>query len=804
MENGHGLAPAVDGGESLLPLTTSSNSSSAHGSPHKSRGSGCCGFGGSSRRLLFRRPGIANRKFARLFFYLSFFLVAAFIGAFLDDRIAGTTSSHAHDTRQRRGPFSWSALSDYLASTMSTAPLREFELLFLEPSEIHPPPSRGRGLLGGLTGSGKPSVSSLRRLAHQRLHALMSADAPDPFPPSQTETYYHALTRLHTARYIKIHNGRLPPPGYDEFVRWAADRGCEVDDYGLIDEDLEPYRKFYAGRPDKLREAAAGIIDRYPHIYGIKIRSGKTVMDYESEYEVEMRGRRSAERTEALLRLKQQEQMPGQGFDQDQSEQVAKQMAKEAQAMKGSDKKGGGKGKPVVVQGRSESGAKNATRLQKRQVAKGVKQQPEDGGKPEPAVDADTELGDGVDIELDAATGVKGSAKGAGGFGPVPEGANADNTFKLTDSPPASPKSFEQASKTDNVMGSPTRPQNTPGGDPDVRPGETPIVDWMKEVYPPLIDPFAYALPDMDIPFNFYDEPRMFVKLDDFLRGPPMTDSEAALVSSLRNRTHDQVFRDLVSGLEPSWKDWTKEAKKMGCVDGVDDHGFFLGPTTLAFVDLTERKVPMLNATTEEYWRVYTENARKPPIPFPSYPKDTPDRVLLPIFGGAKPRQCFADITLPSYAAMTYGSYPWGWDQLPAWETKDSTVYWRGTTTGGWMAGGRDWRKFHRQRLIKEWADRRLAIPITKGQQTWDGSKAADSVYFDIFLTGIKQCDDTPGSARDDPAARSVLGDPTTWAAGFEPSVCDLAHRYYEGKLVKEYKRGTENLSVPEFEYWTK
>ncbi|KAI9010701.1 glycosyl transferase family 90-domain-containing protein [Hyaloraphidium curvatum] len=333
---------------------------------------------------------------------------------------------------------------------------------------------------------------------------------------------------------------------------------------------------------------------------------------------------------------------------------------------------------------------------------------------------------------------------------------------------------------------------------------EPPILDWMKEVYPPLIDPFAYALPDMDVPFNFYDEPRMFARLDDFLEGPPMSDDEAALLDTLANRTSDDVFRDLVSGLEPAWQDWTAEAKAMGCVDGVDDHGFFLGPTTLAFVDLTPRRVPMLNASTPEYWAAAEKLRGHKPFPFPHYPRDTPHRVLLPIFGGAKPRQCFADITLPSYAALTYGSYPWGWDAQPAWERKAERVYWRGTTTGGWIAGGRDWRRFHRQRLIKNWAGRRVSIPVPEGKAMWDGEGAPGSVYFDIFLTGVKQCDESPGSAREDPAAKDVLGDPEGWDEGFEPSVCDLAHRYYEGLLVKEYKRGTENLTVPEQEYWSK
>jgi hypothetical protein len=586
----------------------------------------------------------------------------------------------------------------------------------------------------------------------------MSADAPDPHFPSKTENYYRALTRLHTARYILNHGGRLPPPGYDEFVRWAADRGCEVDDYGLIDEDLEPYRKFYAGRPEKFKEAAASIIDRYPNIYGIKIRNRKTVMDYTSEFEIEMRAKRAARRNGGKG-VKNEDDEPE---EVDNSEEVAKQVANEAKISKEDDDNP-----------RAGKGAKGTKpRLVRRQIPDGADDgQDDDGGA------------NGQDA---------GNADDGGGTGSPPASAKeaASSASKSTGGTPTSK--------------SPGKSKTSSGGDPDVLPGETPIVDWMKEVYPPLIDPFAYILPDMDIPFNFYDEPRMFVRLDDFLKGPPMSDSEAALISTIKNRTNDKVFRDLVSGLEPSWHDWSAAAKKMGCVDGVDQHGFFLGPTTLALVDLTERKVPMLNSSDEQFWVVYTENLKNPPLPFPSYPEDTPDRVLLPIFGGAKPRQCFADITLPSYAALTYGSYPWGWDQLPTWDTKTDSVYWRGTTTGGWMAGGRDWRKFHRQRLIKEWADRRLAIPVSESQVSWDGTRPAGSVHFDIFLTGIKQCDDSPGSARDDPAAKSVLGDPANWAPGFEPSVCDLAHKYYDGKLVKQYKRGTENVTVPEFEYWTK
>lgn len=647
------------------------------------------------------------RKLLRFALLLLLVVGSALLGFFV---AGGGPAAGSHESASRGN---W----DRLAGLLSSEPLKEFERLFLDDGEIK---------------AGK-SQTVLRLRAHRRLHALLSADPPEPPKPSgkPTDEYYKLLTRLHVARYVANHNGRLPPPGFAEFVRWAADRGCEVDDYSLIDEDLEPYRKFYAGRPDVLKKAAAGIIDRYPQIYGIKIRSGKTVMDYVSEYEVEMRARRALRRKVQQNRLKQaakNKTAAGTANRPENWEKLKGKLSREAAVFSG---KSAGT-KPANPKQKSKPKAKS--RLRRR---------------------LDPMLGANADfLDLD------------------------DPAFALPPAPPVS----------------------TPGPgivDPTAEPGEAPILDWMKEVYPPLIDPFAYALPDMDVPFNFYDEPRMFVRLSDFLEGGPMTDREAKLVDTLKDRQSDEIFRDLVSGLEPSWFDWRDEAKKMGCEEGVDSHGFFLGPTTLQFVDLTKRQVPMLPVNSTEFWVVYTENRDKPKIPFPSYPEDTKERVLLPIFGGAKPRQCFADITLPSYAALTYGSYPWGWNSLPTWESKSDKVYWRGTTTGGWLAGGRDWRVFHRNKFIKEWSGRKIDLPPI-------GKRPGGKVDMDVMLTGIKQCDETPGSARDDPAVVDILGDPTTWEQGFEPSVCDLAHEYYRGMVVKEYRRGVENLTVPEVEYWNR
>ena len=130
---------------------------------------------------------------------------------------------------------------------------------------------------------------------------------------------------------------------------------------------------------------------------------------------------------------------------------------------------------------------------------------------------------------------------------------------------------------------------------------------------------------------------------------------------------------------------------------------------------------------------------------------------LMPVFSQSK-ISSFQDMLLPS---------PWYWNgnakyeewRDPLWEEKRDSLFWRGSTTGGFAKGG-NWKAGHRMRFVErvnrgdvERQDERILVPSSDldrgrgGAGNWGGhevqstSMGHHSQLFDVLFSEIGQCD---------------------------------------------------------------
>jgi hypothetical protein len=281
--------------------------------------------------------------------------------------------------------------------------------------------------------------------------------------------------------------------------------------------------------------------------------------------------------------------------------------------------------------------------------------------------------------------------------------------------------------------------------------------DWQQEATTGMMKSFVQYLPDMDLAFNIHDEPRVIVphdllsRLVDIAKGKNMPAANhhqepannfsprPADMNEGRHFAEVKVTRFNVFAHQPTWTHSRLSCPPDSPARAVDDStrdnitsyaysnlGFVYNHT--AFSDICHS--PSLRSTFGFFDRPNAFNIVQD---------------LFPIFSQSKINS-FQDILYPS---------PWYWagkveylenrDML--WSSKESSLYWRGSTTGGFSRKG-GWRRQHRQRVV-----RRLNAPDTalimqnNGTETapdWRSQGVQRRDYADIVdvkFSHVGQCD---------------------------------------------------------------
>ncbi|KAF2668389.1 hypothetical protein BT63DRAFT_456026 [Microthyrium microscopicum] len=280
-------------------------------------------------------------------------------------------------------------------------------------------------------------------------------------------------------------------------------------------------------------------------------------------------------------------------------------------------------------------------------------------------------------------------------------------------------------------------------------------LQWHEESLLRMMDSFIGHLPDMDLAFNLHDEPRVILPHDILSRMVNTAKTEAMPAAARSSETTNEFSSrpdDMTAGnhipemratrfnrfaRQHTWshsrlscspdapsRDITDSLKDNITAFAAGDLGFIYNTT--AFSDICQ--TPSLRGTFGFFDRPNVFNIIQD---------------LVPIFSQSK-ISSFQDILYPS---------PWYWaDKVPYdaasdpdWESKNATLYWRGSTTGGFSRKG-GWRRQHRQRIVSNLNAQGTATVLHKapGSEEWTNQTVNRHDYaslIDVSFSHIGQCD---------------------------------------------------------------
>jgi hypothetical protein len=281
--------------------------------------------------------------------------------------------------------------------------------------------------------------------------------------------------------------------------------------------------------------------------------------------------------------------------------------------------------------------------------------------------------------------------------------------------------------------------------------------EWQQDATTRMMESFVSHLPDMDLPFNIHDEPRVIVSSDNLDRLINTANTQfipaAFATQDPQNHFSDRP-RDLGDGKhipevrltrfnkfahQPTWsharascsalspaRDYEEISKDNVTSWAFSDLGFIYNNT--AFQDICMS--PSLRETFGFFDRPNAFNIVQD---------------LFPIFSQSK-ISSFQDILYPS---------PWYWatkvgyieEKDMEWEKKEGQMYWRGSTTGGFSRSG-GWRRQHRQRVVRKInAPDRAKILANRGEEnaphwaTEEVNRKDFAPIMDVKFSHVGQCD---------------------------------------------------------------
>lgn len=297
------------------------------------------------------------------------------------------------------------------------------------------------------------------------------------------------------------------------------------------------------------------------------------------------------------------------------------------------------------------------------------------------------------------------------------------------------------------------------------------MYQWHREATPLMLKDFIKYLPDMDLPFNIHDEPRVVMQHDDLLHHVQVaTDHNMPKAYENQNPKNRWSPRpaDLGEGIrikeyrttrfnrfahQPTWSNsrlsCSPDSPARSCLnDSCPDNVAAYSDLPLGFIRNTTAFSDICNSPSMEKTFGFFDRPNAFDV----------THELFPIFSQSK-ISSFQDILYPS-PWYYVGRVKYEKERDMPWEQKAPTMFWRGSTTGGFSRDG-GWRRQHRQRFltkIQPLSNSKI-LELDNSTSTPDMwrekqiSTESMAHYFDVKFTHIGQCD--PG---DCDAQRAYFG----------------------------------------------
>lgn len=282
------------------------------------------------------------------------------------------------------------------------------------------------------------------------------------------------------------------------------------------------------------------------------------------------------------------------------------------------------------------------------------------------------------------------------------------------------------------------------------------MYSWHREATPVMLKNFIKYLPDMDLAFNIHDEPRIVLQHDDLARHVRIALDETmprAFSNPSPRNTFSARPRDMNTGdrikeykitrfnkyaHQPTWHDSRAScdpdsAARRYLNDTYHDDVHLYTTQPLGFVSNTTASSDICNTPSLRHTYGFFDRPNAFDIAHD----------LVPIFSQSK-ISSFQDILYPSpWYFVGRVKYEPGRDMPYA--SKNSTMYWRGSTTGGFSRDG-GWRNQHRQKFVQKTMPMGTASYMTYDNRTmlWTehtGKMEDLSHWFDVKFTSVGQCD---------------------------------------------------------------
>jgi Glycosyl transferase family 90 len=290
--------------------------------------------------------------------------------------------------------------------------------------------------------------------------------------------------------------------------------------------------------------------------------------------------------------------------------------------------------------------------------------------------------------------------------------------------------------------------------------------EWIRENIVDMLGGFVHHLPDMDLAFNLHDEPRIVLPNDQLSRllniataeMMRLSDSSLKLRNSFSFRPSDMNSGQAIENIRTSrfnrfsrQNSWSHS--RISCP--LDSPARFIGDSAsdntsswaygpLSFVRNTTALTDICLSPSLQNNHGFFER--------PNVFNIAQD--LIPIFSESKVSS-FQDILYPS---------PWYWARKTVYdpntdipfEKKNSTIYWRGSSTGGYSRKG-GWRHQHRQRIVRTLnnpeSSEKVLVHDVNQNGTWQeaalqSSLSSPSTLIDVSFTHIGQCDSSDCAAQ--------------------------------------------------------
>ncbi|RSL90475.1 hypothetical protein CEP51_000705 [Fusarium floridanum] len=280
-------------------------------------------------------------------------------------------------------------------------------------------------------------------------------------------------------------------------------------------------------------------------------------------------------------------------------------------------------------------------------------------------------------------------------------------------------------------------------------------VEWQQNATKGMMTKFLQYLPDMDLAFNFHDESRVILSHEDLAR----------LVKTAREKYMPAAF-----AVEKPANDFTKTNSELHDGKSFEEttlsrFNFFPHQSTWSHSRMSCPPDTPARAIEDDESVDYRSRYGMGDLGFVYNTTAMSDICLSPslrstfgFFGGPNAYGIVQDLfpifsqsKISSYSDLVYPS-TWDWagkveydeDMDMEWAKKESKLYWRGSTTGGYSRDGR-WRRQHRQRLVQKLNARDQAHVLTsQSTPPWGASEVPRGEYrdlVDVHFSHIGQCD---------------------------------------------------------------